>query len=474
MSMATSSAYLYCVDSISACRRYSKDDFETLVVIGRGAFGEVTLVRPKEQREWGKVYALKAMRKDAMLSKGQSSHVRAERDAMARADNPWIVRLHASFQDADRLYLLMDYAPGGDLMSMLIKLDVLPETAVLFYAAQAVQAVASIHDLGYIHRDLKPDNFLLDGRGHIKLTDLGLCKKVDEGRDAGKLEAGPVAIGADEDTISSAASGTGAKGMLSPPPDVKHDHSGLKADRQRQAAAQPGGPATTSTTSGAAGGSPADSSTRRVLAFSTVGTPDYIAPEVLYKKGYDKSCDWWGLGVILYECLIGFPPFFADGPVETCRKILHWRTSLKWPADRIKHLSPACLDFLRQILQDPEHRLGRGGADELRKHPWFAGVDWSTLATAEAPYIPPVGAQLDKLLGQLATMRREDPAFKPLLRSITANFDDFSALAPDDPRAAPPGVGDAGSSTSALGAKARAQFIGYTFKRAPAKPSTGT
>ena len=72
----------------------------------------------------------------------------------------------------------------------------------------------------------------------------------------------------------------------------------------------------------------------RKLAFSTVGTPDYIAPEVLSKKGYGKEADWWSLGVILYECLIGFPPFFADDPVSTCRKIMQWRKYLQWPSDR--------------------------------------------------------------------------------------------------------------------------------------------
>jgi serine/threonine kinase 38 len=98
----------------------------------------------------------------------------------------------------------------------------------------------------------------------------------------------------------------------------------------------------------------------RRLAFSTVGTPDYIAPEVLLKKGYEKSADWWSLGVILYECLIGYPPFYADGPVDTCRKILHWKQTLKWPSDRVRHLSAECVDFVRALLSDADKRLGKG------------------------------------------------------------------------------------------------------------------
>ncbi len=125
-------------------------------------------------KEDGRIYAMKTMRKEAMLLKNQAAHVRAERDAMALSENPWVVKLHYSFQDASNLYLVMDLCPGGDLMTLLIKEDVLPEAAVRLYAAEAVMAVDAVHKLGYIHRDLKPDNFLLDWRGHLKLTDLGL------------------------------------------------------------------------------------------------------------------------------------------------------------------------------------------------------------------------------------------------------------------------------------------------------------
>lgn len=158
-------------------KRYSKDDFRPLAVIGKGAFGEVRIVQLKET---GQVFAMKSLVKDSMIKKNQVAHVLAERDALALSCNPWVVQLHFSFQDDDHLYLVMDFLPGGDLMTLLIKEDVLPEAAVKFYAAEAVMAIHSVHALGYIHRDLKPDNLLLDAKGHIKLTDLGLCTKVDE------------------------------------------------------------------------------------------------------------------------------------------------------------------------------------------------------------------------------------------------------------------------------------------------------
>ena len=72
---------------------------------------------------------------------------------------------------------------------------------------------------------------------------------------------------------------------------------------------------------------------RRKLAYSTVGTPDYIAPEVFSKSGYDSRCDWWSLGVILYEMLYGYPPFSCENPMETYNKIINWETNLEFPAD---------------------------------------------------------------------------------------------------------------------------------------------
>lgn len=103
------------------------------------------------------------------------AHVKAERDILAEADNEWVVRLYYSFQDRESLYFVMDYIPGGDMMSLLIRMGVFPEILACFYVAELTLAIESVHKMGFIHRDIKPDNILIDLDGHIKLTDFGLC-----------------------------------------------------------------------------------------------------------------------------------------------------------------------------------------------------------------------------------------------------------------------------------------------------------
>uniref|UniRef100_A0A8B9LIW6 non-specific serine/threonine protein kinase n=1 Tax=Astyanax mexicanus TaxID=7994 RepID=A0A8B9LIW6_ASTMX len=152
--------------------RLGLEDFESLKVIGRGAFGEVRLVQKKDT---GHVYAMKILRKADMLEKEQVGHIRAERDILVEADSLWVVKMFYSFQDKMNLYLIMEFLPGGDMMTLLMKKDTLTEEATQFYIAETVLAIDSIHQLGFIHRDIKPDNLLLDSKGHVKLSDFGLC-----------------------------------------------------------------------------------------------------------------------------------------------------------------------------------------------------------------------------------------------------------------------------------------------------------
>ena len=325
-------------------RKMTTGDFVPLVIIGKGAFGQVRLVKKKDT---GEIFALKTMIKEAMVLKNQVHHVRAERNILATADTSWLVELHYSFQDAHNLYLVMEFLPGGDLMALLMKEDILSEAATKFYAAEAVLAIESVHALGYIHRDLKPDNLLLDWRGHLKLTDLGLCKKVDNEPIPGMDMNMGMGITARAAPSNASASRVGPGGRY-------------RRDRK--------------------------------LAYSTVGTPDYIAPEVLTQNGYGMDCDWWSLGVILFECLCGYPPFYADKPMQTCRKIMNWRKTLAFPKEYVAKLSSPCIDFVRHLICDAPRRL-RSPTDrvevpegrDIGKHPWFDDVGWKTIREQEAP-----------------------------------------------------------------------------------------
>lgn len=375
------------------------DDFELLTIIGRGAFGEVQLCREKKS---GNIYAMKKLKKSEMLKRGQVEHVRAERNLLAEVASQFIVKLYYSFQDAEYLYLIMEYLPGGDMMTLLIREDTLSEDVARFYIAQSVLAIESIHEHNYAHRDIKPDNLLLDKNGHMKLSDFGLCKPLDC-------------------TTLSAI------------------HENKMMEDEKLAEPMDIDQCSTGTNCGSSWRSPHEQlqhwqMNRRTLAFSTVGTPDYIAPEVLLKKGYGMECDWWSLGAIMYEMLVGYPPFYSDDPITTCRKIVNWRNQLKFPEDA--RLSPAAKDLICRLLCDAEHRLGSGGAEQIKAHPWFSCIEWDRLYEMEAAFKPEVNGELD-----------------------TQNFMKFDELNPP----APSRTGS-GPSRKLLLTPKDLSFVGYTYK----------
>ncbi|CAK9187798.1 unnamed protein product [Ilex paraguariensis] len=326
------------------------DDFEPLTMIGKGAFGEVRLCREKAT---GHVYAMKKLKKSEMLRRGQVEHVKAERDLLAEVDSNCIVKLYCSFQDEEFLYLIMEYLPGGDMMTLLMRKDILTEDEARFYVGETVLALESIHMHNYIHRDIKPDNLLLDRYGHMKLSDFGLCKPLD----CSNLHENDFSVG----------------NNLSGP--LQCDGRPAKPKRTQQEQLQHW------------------QKNRRMLAYSTVGTPDYIAPEVLLKKGYGMECDWWSLGAIMYEMLVGYPPFYSDEPMFTCRKIVNWRNHLKFPEEA--KLSPEAKDLICKLLCNVEQRLGTKGAEEIKAHPWFKGTEWYKLYKMKAAFIPQVNDDLD-------------------------------------------------------------------------------
>ncbi|PAV20920.1 AGC NDR kinase [Pyrrhoderma noxium] len=354
------------------------DDFRTVKVIGKGAFGEVRLV---QKTDTGKIYAMKTLKKEEMLKKDQLAHVRAERDVLAESNSPWVVQLFYSFQDAAYLYLIMEFLPGGDLMTMLIKYDTFTEDVTRFYIAECVLAIEAVHKLGFIHRDIKPDNILIDKDGHIKLSDFGLSTGFHREHDSSYYQR----------LLDQ------ANGVTSPTTAAQAARNSVMVNAIHLTMTSKDQIATWK-------------ANRRKLAYSTVGTPDYIAPEIFLLQGYGNECDWWSLGAIMFECLI-----------------VNWRYHLAFPDD--VHLSRESEDLIRRLITSPDQRMN---VDQIKAHPFFYGVDWATIRQIDAPFVPH-------------------------LRSIT----DTSYFPTDELQQVPeePTTSEAGSANKDLA------FLGYTFKR---------
>ncbi|XP_021176244.2 citron rho-interacting kinase isoform X5 [Fundulus heteroclitus] len=154
----------------------SVDDFELRAVVGRGRFAEVRVVREKATAD---VCALKVMNKTVLRSQENVVFHQEERRILALNNSPWMPQLLYAFQDQDHVYLAMEYLPGGDLMSLLNRYeDQFDESMAQFYLAELIEAIHTVHQLGYVHRDVKPENILIDRTGHIKLADFGSAAKL--------------------------------------------------------------------------------------------------------------------------------------------------------------------------------------------------------------------------------------------------------------------------------------------------------
>ena len=320
--------------------KQSVHEYESIAIIGRGAFGEVHVCR---EISTGKIYAIKKIKKETLIQKNQVIHIRNEQLFMSKAKSPWIVELKASFQEDDYLYLVMEFLPGGDLMSLLIKKDKLTEEEARFYIAELILAVDSIHKLDCIHRDIKPDNVLIDKNGHIKLSDFGLAKVSEK--------------------------------LFQNFKDKDFDKDKLTHKK----------------------------------IYSCVGTAYYVAPEVLNKTGYGKDIDWWSVGCIFFEMLVGYAPFCSEETNKVCYKVINWQKYLKIPDDIV--VSKEAEDLINRMINNSNKRLGRNGIEEIKAHPFFKGLDWDNIRNMKAPFIPEIKNDYDTKYFE--HFEEEEPFYPP-------------------------------------------------------------
>ncbi|XP_042883993.1 citron rho-interacting kinase-like isoform X1 [Penaeus japonicus] len=293
--------------------RVNLNDFEQKKVIGKGHFGVVQVVREKAT---GNVFALKSLRKSDTLSQQHVAFYEEERDIMAKATSTWITKLQYAFQDDQQLYLVMEFHPGGDLLSLLDRYDgTFSEDMARFYLAEITLAIHDLHSMGYVHRDIKPDNILIDRCGHVKLADFGSAAKL--------------------------------------------------------------------TSSGV------------VRSKMPVGTPDYIAPEVLQSLNekasgvsYGVECDLWSLGIMAYEMCFGDTPFKGEKVVDTYSNIMNHKKKLKFD-DEDNVVSEGAKDLIRGLLEEANHRLNHSA---IVQHKFFLLVNWNDLQNCPPPFVPIVNS----------------------------------------------------------------------------------
>jgi len=282
--------------------RLSLDSFHTLQTLGTGSFGRVHLVKHKET---GKFFAMKILKKSEVVRLQQVEHVNSERDILISINHPAIVRLYRTFKDEKNLYMLLEYVIGGELFSHLRRAGRFSNDVAAFYAAEIVSALEYLHAMNVVYRDLKPENLLLDHNGHVKITDFGFAKRVED------------------------------------------------------------------------------------RTWTLCGTPEYLAPEIIQYKGHNKGVDWWALGILIFEMLAGYPPFYDDHPFGIYEKILEGK--IVFP----NHFDANAKDLIKKLLTpDRTRRLGslKAGAEDVKKHKFFKNIDWDTLTESrsrtQAPIVP--------------------------------------------------------------------------------------
>ncbi|KAK9692373.1 hypothetical protein RND81_09G259900 [Saponaria officinalis] len=347
------------------------DNIGAIKVLGKGAMGTVFLAHdrlsdPKSLNP----FALKVVEKSVLCLKHDADRrARWEMTVLSSFDNhPFLPSLLGSFESNDLLGWAMPYCSGGDLNSLRYGMSdhVFSASAIRFYLAEIVCALAHVHSMGIAYRDLKPENVLVQTNGHVTLTDFDLSRKLVSRRKKGS----------DPDVIREF-------NHVIPPPPLPTRRNNLTRIFAYGSGLDPG-----LRKANSARVSPVN---RRRMSFaggkrsnSFVGTEEYVSPEVVRGEGHEFGVDWWALGVLAYEMLYGRTPFRGKNRKETFRNVLMKRPEFLGQRT-------ALIDLIERLLEkDPIKRLGRfRGAEEIKEHEFFNGLRWDLLTeVVRPPYVP--------------------------------------------------------------------------------------
>jgi len=284
-----------------------RGQFKLQKTLGTGAFGRVRFVT---HMATGKHYALKTLKKAAIIKMKQVDHIMSEKQILSEMSHPFIVNLHGTFHDHQYIHMVLEYVVGGEFFTHLRKAGRFDNDQSCFYASQITAIFEYCHSKNVVYRDLKPENILISADGYVKLTDFGFAKVIEH------------------------------------------------------------------------------------RTYTLCGTPEYIAPEVLLNKGHGKPVDWWTLGILMYEMIVGYPPFVDEDPMGIYQKILSG-----------KIIFPKLFDkngkalVKRLLTADLGKRYGnlKNGVDDIKGHKWFKDINWENLLAKQipAPFRPVVHGDAD-------------------------------------------------------------------------------
>ncbi|KAK3151073.1 hypothetical protein QOZ80_3AG0241360 [Eleusine coracana subsp. coracana] len=365
--------------------------------LGHGHLARVFLCRLKSAPPSSPLFALKVVdvRDD---DPSRVSHVLTESRVLSSLDHPFLPTLYARLDAGRYACFLMDYCSGGDLHAVLRRRPGgrLPVAAARFYAAEVLLALEYLHALGFVYRDLKPENVLLRGNGHVVLSDFDLALPASVEPAVRKRH---VRNGKKQSRRSSRKMNTFFLSCFTSAGKNDKDNeeeSMVDAKERFEFVAEPTG----------------------ASSKDCVGTHEYLAPELVSGSGHGNGVDWWAFGVFLYELVYGRTPFKGATKEATLKNILSRQVAYPHldnaeSSDDVARLK----DLVGRLLErDPRRRMGASrGAAEIKRHPFFAGVDWALIRCVAPPVVPDkdaaaAGKPAGKQLGSWSSMGRGSSA----------------------------------------------------------------